>query len=185
MAPLPAPWNPVAPIQNNWDKIAPIQKGYLEVIGGIGTIFAAVAAIAMIVDHDGKLPKWPFTKERWNPEQTVDGNKKAEVSEDEIIEDELAEIVGTLGKRSLYEDELEWFDQDLFEEQPKFFKRDGSYFFTYLTYRQTPLLRKFILMVMMLLTLSNMGLIPLRKRSRISSMLALKLRLISLRRSRE
>lgn len=114
MAPVPVAeaWNPITPIQKNWDKIEPWHKGYGEVLGGLGTVFGAAAAIALIVEHGG-LPKWPFTRSRWNPKPKIDGGED-EVSEDQIVEDELAEIVGTLGKRSLDEDHLDWYDDDLF-----------------------------------------------------------------------
>ena len=114
MAPVPAVWNPIAPIQENWAKIEPWQKGYMEIIGAVSTVFGAAAAVALIVDHGGKFPKWPFTKERWNPKPTVD-KEEDKVSEDQIVENELAEIVGGLGKRSLDEGELEWYDDTLFE----------------------------------------------------------------------
>jgi hypothetical protein len=99
----------------------------LEVIGDISTVFGAAAAIALIVDHGGKLPKWPFTGDRWNPKPTVD-KKEDEVSEDQLVEDELAEVVGSLGKRSLDEKELEWFNDDVLNDAIEFgklFKRDG------------------------------------------------------------
>jgi hypothetical protein len=108
MAPIPAVWNPVAPIQNNWDNIKPWHEGYGAVLGGLGTIFAAASAIALIVDHKGKPPKWPFTRDNWNPKHTLDGGKE-EVTEDQILDDELAEVVETLGKRSLQTEELEWY----------------------------------------------------------------------------
>jgi hypothetical protein len=113
MAPLPVPeaWNPIAPIQKNWDKIEPFHKGYGEVLGGLGTLFGAAAAIALIVEHGG-LPKWPFTRARWNPKPKL-GDEKDEVTEDQIVEDELAEIVGTLGKRSHGGEDLEWCNDNL------------------------------------------------------------------------
>jgi hypothetical protein len=125
MAPVPVPeaWNPIAPIQKNWDKIEPFHKGYGEVLGGLGTIFGAAAAIALIAEHGG-FPKWPFTRARWNPKPKIDGAED-EVSEDQIVEDELAEIVGTLGKRSLDEDHLDWYDDDLLFESTSLAKRDG------------------------------------------------------------
>jgi hypothetical protein len=114
--PVPAPFNPIAPIQNNWDKISPWNSGYLAILGGIGTIFGFATAISLIVDHKGQPPKWPFTRERWNPKPTIDGDKKEEVTEEQIEEDEMAEVVGALGKRSFYDDELEWYDDDLFAD---------------------------------------------------------------------
>ena len=127
MAPVPDPavWNPIAPIQNNWDKIEPWQKGYMAVLGGLGTLFAFGSTIALIVEHKGRLPKWPFTAERWNPKPTVDKDedeKKDEVTEEQIVDDELAEVVGALNKRNLNnEDELEWFNEDLFHESAEHF----------------------------------------------------------------
>src|ERR1700734_3407615 len=112
MAPLPVPepFNPIAPIQNNWDKISPYNKGYLAILGGIGTVFGFATAISLIVEHQGKPPKWPFTRDRWNPKPTIDGDKKEEVSEEQIVDDELAEVVGVLDKRSLFEEDvLEWY----------------------------------------------------------------------------
>lgn len=131
MAPVPDPavWNPIAPIQNNWNKIEPIQKGYMGVLGAAGVIFGFVSTIALIVEHKGQLPKWPFTSERWNPKPTVDSKKKAEVTEEDIVEDELAEVVGVLNKRNfnfLEEDKLEWFNDDLLDDTVStLFKRDG------------------------------------------------------------
>jgi hypothetical protein len=117
MAPVPAVWTPVVPIQNNWDKIKPWHEGYGAVLGGLGTIFGAAAAIALIVDHKGKPPKWPFTRDRWNPKHTLDSDKEGEVTEDQILDDELAEAVEVLGKRSLYNDKLEWYE-GLLDETP-------------------------------------------------------------------
>ena len=133
MAPVPDPavWNPIAPIQNNWGKIEPWQKGYMAVIGGLGTIFALASTFALIVEHKGQLPKWPFTSERWNPKPTVDSKKKAEVSEEDIVEDELAEVVGALGKRSFLEDDgLDWANDDLRNDAvTTLVKRDGILFY--------------------------------------------------------
>jgi hypothetical protein len=128
--PNPAVWNPIAPIQNNWGKIEPWQKGYMTVIGGLGTIFGLASTLALIVEHKGRLPKWPFTSERWNPKPTVDSEKKAEVSEEDIVEDELAEVAGALGKRSLLEDdELDWANDDLRNDAvTSLVKRDGIFF---------------------------------------------------------
>jgi hypothetical protein len=127
--PVPAPWNPIAPIQNNWDKIAPWNNGYLAILGGISTIFGFATAISLIVEHKGKPPKWPFTRERWNPKPTIDGNKKEEVSDEQIVDDELAEAVGALGKRSfLQEHVLEWYPIDLVDNTAThLFKRDGNF----------------------------------------------------------
>ena len=119
MAPLPEPaiWNPIAPIQNNWASIEPWHKGYMATLGALGTIFGLGATVALIVEHKGRLPKWPFTSERWNPKPTVDDKKKPEVSEEDIIEDELAEAVGALTKRSILEDDrLEWYKDDVLDD---------------------------------------------------------------------
>lgn len=129
MAPLPVPepWNPIAPIQNNWDKISPYNKGYLAILGGIGTVFGFAAAISLIVEHKGKPPKWPFTRDRWNPKPTIEGEKE-EVTEEQLEEDELAEVVGVLDKRGLLENEvLEWYPSDFFHDTPHLLKREGLY----------------------------------------------------------
>jgi hypothetical protein len=129
MAPVasPAVWNPIAPIQNNWGTIEPIIQGYTTILGGLGTIFALGATLALIAEHKGKLPKWPFTAERWNPKPTVDSDKKQEISEDDIVEDELAQAAGTLNKRSLNEDDLEWFNDEILNHSfVNIFRRDGT-----------------------------------------------------------
>ena len=132
MTPVPDPavWNPIAPIQNNWNKIEPWQKGYMAVLGGLGTIFAFANTLGLIASHKGRLPKWPFTAERWNPKPTVDKDNdelKDEVTEEQIVEDELSGVVGALNKRNLNdEDELRWFNEDLFHESiGHFVKREG------------------------------------------------------------
>ena len=103
----------------------------MAVIGGLGTIFALASTFALIVEHKGRLPKWPFTSERWNPKPTVDSKKKAEVSEEDIVEDELAEVVGALGKRSFLEDDgLDWVNDDLRNDAvTTLVKRDGILFY--------------------------------------------------------
>jgi hypothetical protein len=136
MAPVPAPkpWNPLAPIQNNWDKIGPVHSAYGQILGGLGTIFGVAAAIAVIVEHGGKFPKWPFTRARWNPKPKVDGGE-GEVTEDQIVEDELAEVVGAVGKRSLHENELQWFNDGLLQKSAKLVARNGTYHIYKLTDR--------------------------------------------------
>jgi hypothetical protein len=128
MPPVASPgWNPIAPIQRNWDKIEPWHKGYMAIIGALGTIFTFGSAIALIVEHKGKLPKWPFTAERWNPKPTVDSNKTEEVSDEQIAEDELAEVVGVLGKRHLRSNNFAWFDEEaLSQEVMNLIKREST-----------------------------------------------------------
>jgi hypothetical protein len=112
MAPVPSPepvpspkiLNPIAPIQNNWGKIEPWVNGYQTFLGALGTVFAFAATIALIVEHKGKLPKWPFTAERWNPKPTAESGKKPEVSDEDIIEDELAVAASGAVKRFVPED---------------------------------------------------------------------------------
>ena len=74
----------------------------------------------MIAEHKARLPKWPFTAERWNPKPTVDKDedeKKDEVTEEQIVDDELAEVVGALNRRNFNDDEeLEWFNEELSHE---------------------------------------------------------------------
>ena len=143
MAPVPDPavWNPIAPIQNNWNKIEPWQKGYMAVLGGLGTIFAFASTIALIAEHRWRLPKWPFTAARWNPKPTVDKDKD-EVTDEQIVDDELAEVVGALNKRNLNEeDELEWFNEDLYHESlAHFVKRQG------ISHRRSHLFRQRLLL---------------------------------------
>jgi hypothetical protein len=109
MAPTPTPepkvWNPIAPVQDNWQKIEPWIKGYQTILGALGTIFAFGATIALIAEHKGQLPKWPFTAERWNPKPTAEKEKPAEVTDETIIEDELAQAAsGGVVKRSFNDD---------------------------------------------------------------------------------
>ena len=136
MAPVPDPavWNPVAPIQNNWDKIEPWQKGYMAVLGSLGTVFAFAHTLALIVEHKWRLPKWPFTAKTWNPKPTVDKDKDKdekndEVTKEQIVEDELTQAVGGLNKRNMNdEDELIWFNEDLFHDSVGHFaKRQGIF----------------------------------------------------------
>ena len=118
MAPVaePEPVNLLHPVQDNWDKINPALNTYNKVLGGLGTVFSFAAAIALIVNHDFRFPKWPFTAERWNPKPDVDkdaAEKADEVTEEQIIEDELAEVAAGLAKRALQERPLRWVDDVL------------------------------------------------------------------------
>lgn len=77
----------------------------MNVLGGLGTIFGFASTIALIVSHNFKLPKWPFTMERWNPKPTEvkeQEEKDKEVSKETLIEDELALAAGgAMIKRSI------------------------------------------------------------------------------------
>lgn len=79
----------------------------MNVLDGLGTIFGFVSAIALIVSHDFRFPKWPFTADRWSPkpsevkEKEDKDAKEKEITEEQLIEDELAEAVGRLNRRSL------------------------------------------------------------------------------------
>src|SRR5579862_1094678 len=114
--PKPEPVNLLHPIQHNWDKISPTLSTYNQVLGGLGTIFSFASAIALIVSHDFRFPKWPFTQDRWYPKPDVDkteAESKDEVTEEQIIEDELAEVAAGLAKRSVHARELKWVDREL------------------------------------------------------------------------
>jgi hypothetical protein len=127
MAPTPKVWNPIAPIQDNWSKIEPWHKGYMNILGGLGTIYGFFAAIALIVSHKFLLPKWPFTADRWNPKPTEvkkKEDKEEEVDKEQLIEDELAMATGGLNKRSIaFETQME---QETVSYQT-FAKRDGMF----------------------------------------------------------
>jgi hypothetical protein len=101
MAPTPEVWNPLRPIQDKWDKIEDVQGKYSALLGGIGIVFGFVASLALVVEHNFKLPKWPFTKERWFPKPTEvkerEGKETEVVTEEDLIEDELAEVAGAAG----------------------------------------------------------------------------------------
>jgi len=127
MAPIPEPEpkfpNPLAPIQNNWDKIEPWHNAYMNILGSLGTIFAVGSVIALIAEHKWKLPKWPFTHDRWNPKPNVDDENPPEVTEEDLIEDELAEIAAGVGpapgaakKESRKEMERIWADGKIAEQ---------------------------------------------------------------------
>jgi hypothetical protein len=141
MAPVPA-FKPLKPLQDNWDKVKPWHDRYMGVLGGLGTIFGFATAIALVVEHKFKLPKWPFKKDRWNPKPTAEKKQeekdKEEVTEEQIMEDELAEVVGALGKREFMDDTLDWLDEDtvsLAHTNSHLSKRDGTspYLFDILT----------------------------------------------------
>ena len=128
-----AEWRPLSPIQDNWKSIAPAHKGYMSILGALGTIFGFASTIALIVEHSGKLPRWPFTRERWNPKPSSekkkdkDKDKEDEVSEEDLVADELAEIAGGL-KRSLIDADLELLEHALFHDNSmaEFVKRDSN-----------------------------------------------------------
>jgi hypothetical protein len=108
MVPTPEVWNPLRPIQDNWPKIEKVQGKYSSLLGGLGVLFGFVASLALIVEHNFKLPKWPFTKDRWFPKPTEvkeqEGKETEEVTEEDLIEDELAEVAaGGLKKRGFEE----------------------------------------------------------------------------------
>src|SRR5271155_3456091 len=131
MAPV-AEWRPLSPIQDNWKTLAPVHKGYMSILGALGTIFGFASTIALIVEHSGKFPRWPFTRERWNPKPSSekkkdkDKDKEDEVSEEDLVADELAEIAGGLKKRSLTDEDLELLEQALFHgSMNEIVKRDG------------------------------------------------------------
>jgi hypothetical protein len=114
--PKPEPVNLLHPVQHNWDKISPALRTYNEVIGGAGTIFAFASAIALIVSHKFRPPKWPFTPDRWNPKPDIakdEDEKEEEVTEEQIVEDELAEVAAAgIAKRSPRARELKWIDEE-------------------------------------------------------------------------
>jgi hypothetical protein len=110
MTPIPKDLNPLSPIQRNWGEIKPVLDTYNEILSGMGTVFGFASAIALIAAHKFYPPKWPFTQGNWNPKPNVRGaQQEAEkpveelVSEETIVEDELAEVaagIGTLKRRS-------------------------------------------------------------------------------------
>jgi len=61
-------WSIWSPIQRNWDKIEPVKNTYMNILTGLGTIFAVASTIAIIAQHGWKLPKWPFAQKHWKPE---------------------------------------------------------------------------------------------------------------------
>jgi hypothetical protein len=105
--PEPTPFHPLAVVKDNWDSISPVLHGYNTILGALGSVFAFASAIALIVQH-GQPPKWPFTKERWNPRPSIkEPNKTEEVTDEQLIEDELAEVAGAVRKRALL---VKWLD---------------------------------------------------------------------------
>lgn len=105
-------WTPHRPIEDNWDKIADVQGKYSDLLGGIGLFFGFGASVALIVEPNFKLPKWPFTKERWFPKPTEvkDEERKEteEVTEEDLIEADLAEVAGAAGALKRRNLEFEW-----------------------------------------------------------------------------
>lgn len=102
MAPTPAVWNPLSGVSDFYVRNG--LEGYNillnAVMGGLTTIMGFAGVVALVVEKGFKLPKWPFTKERWNPKPDVDKDeKKDEVTEDDILDDELAQVAGGLVKR--------------------------------------------------------------------------------------
>lgn len=120
MTPVPGKFQPLKPIQDNWESIKPWQDGYMNILSGLGTVFGFAAAVALVVSHKFKLPKWPFKKDRWNPKPTAEKKAeekaKEEVSDDQIMEDELAGVVGALGKREFLVDGEDWLAEDIVSE---------------------------------------------------------------------
>jgi hypothetical protein len=116
MSPIPQPATirPLGPIQDAWPKIGPIHKSYMGILGAVGTVMGFASSIALIVAHGGKLPKWPFTGDRWNPKPSSEKDKdekKDDVTEEDILEDELAQLGGALAKRSFID-----IDEDLLHD---------------------------------------------------------------------
>jgi len=97
----------------------------MSVLGGLSTIFGFASAIALIVSHDFRLPKWPFTRERWNPKPAEVKEKEKAAEEDAIpeeqpIQDELVEAVRRLIKRSFN------VERDIEDFIGRLDKRDGT-----------------------------------------------------------
>jgi len=133
MAPV-AEWRPLSPIQDNWKTLAPVHKGYMSFLGALGTIFGFASTIALIVEHGGKFPRWPFTKDHWNPKPSSEKKKDKDkdkkddddVTEEDLVADELAQIAGGLKKRSLTDEDLELLEEALFHgSMNEIVKRDG------------------------------------------------------------
>jgi len=76
----------------------------MNILRGLSTIFSFVSAIALIASHGFRLPKWPFTQERWNPKPT-ELKKEEKAAEEEAgteeqpVQDESAEAIRRLNKR--------------------------------------------------------------------------------------
>ena len=97
MAPTPAVWNPLGGVANWYARFEPIAILYSKVLGGLTTVMGFAGVVALLVEKGLKLPKWPFTKERWHPKPNVDKDEKTEeVTEDDILDDELAQLAGGL-----------------------------------------------------------------------------------------
>lgn len=126
MAPTPAVWNPLRGVSDFYvrHELEEISYTVLDcVMGGLTTIMGFAGVVALVVEKGFKLPKWPFTKERWNPKPNVDKEeKKDEVTEDDILDDELAQVAGGLRKRGVFNHaKMEWRRGYL----EKMHKRDG------------------------------------------------------------
>jgi len=99
-------------------------------LGALGTVFGFASTIALIVEHGGKLPRWPFTREHWQPKPSSEkkkDKKEDEVTEEDLVADELAQMAGGLKKRSLTNEDLELLEEALFRRSlGDFVKRDGK-----------------------------------------------------------
>jgi hypothetical protein len=97
MAPTPAVWNPLSGVADWYVDIQLFDKIYGMVLGGLSTVLSFAGVVALVAEKGFKPPKWPFTKERWNPKPNVDNDKEEEeVTEEDILDDELAQIAGGL-----------------------------------------------------------------------------------------
>jgi hypothetical protein len=97
MAPTPAVWNPLSGVGDWYARIEVPDMVYSMILGGLSTVMGFAGVVALLVEKGFKLPKWPFTKERWNPKPNVDKDKKTEeVTEEDILDDELALVAGGL-----------------------------------------------------------------------------------------
>jgi len=97
MAPTPAVWNPLAGVADWYVTYEPFAHVYTMVLGGLSTVMGFAGVVALVAEKGFKLPKWPFTKERWNPKPNVDNDEEMEeVTEEDILDDELAQVAGGL-----------------------------------------------------------------------------------------
>ena len=97
MAPTPAGWNPISGVADWYVRIQGVDMIYSMVLGGLTTVMGFAGVVALLVEKGFKLPKWPFTKERWNPKPNVDNDEEMEeVTEEDILDDELAQVAGGL-----------------------------------------------------------------------------------------
>jgi hypothetical protein len=126
MAPVPELWNPFKGIQQQWAIHGPTELYYRLALGALSTIFGMAGVVGLVMSHGWKPPRWPFTKERWNPKPDVDDEEdeeakkeKDKITEDEILADELAQVAGGLAKRELD------FETLLDEDLELLSKRDG------------------------------------------------------------